>query len=215
MRHGQSWNLMACARKTLILAVLGLALGAQTASAGTFTDSATSCTGQALTRPFLPWLDLAKYMFAPNGGLEQSGSWQLAGGARVVRGNETFSVHGATDAYSLALPAGSSAVTRPMCVGLGDPTLRLFARNGGSLLSTLRVDVLFEGPLGGVQSLPVGLVVAGSRWQPTLPIAFLTNITGSVLSRDGTTAVAFRFTPMGIGGAWQIDDVYVDPFKAR
>jgi hypothetical protein len=200
----------------MVVVVAGLALGAQTAAAGTFTDSATPCTGQTLTRPFLPWLDLAKYMYAPNGGFEQSAStWKLAGGARVVKGNETFAVHAKTDAFSLSLPAGSSAVTQPICVGLGDPTLRFFARNSGSLLSVLRVDVLFESPLGGVASLPVGLVVGGSRWQPTLPIAFLANITGSVLSRDGTTAVAFRFTPMGIGGSWQIDDVYVDPFKAR
>jgi hypothetical protein len=28
------------------------------------------------------------------------------------------------------------------------------------------------------------------------------------------TPVRFRFTPVGLGAAWQIDDVYVDPFRA-
>jgi hypothetical protein len=29
------------------------------------------------------------------------------------------------------------------------------------------------------------------------------------------TAVAFKFTPVGLGGSWQIDDVYVDPWNRR
>jgi hypothetical protein len=28
-------------------------------------------------------------------------------------------------------------------------------------------------------------------------------------------AVAFRFKPMGLGAKWQIDDVFVDPFRNR
>jgi hypothetical protein len=27
--------------------------------------------------------------------------------------------------------------------------------------------------------------------------------------------VAFRFKPIGLGAKWQIDDVYVDPFRNR
>lgn len=168
-----------------------------------------------LERPFLPWLDVAKYTLAPNGTLESTAGWKLAGGARLVKGNETFSVHGAGERYSLSLPAGSSATTRPMCVGLEHPTLRFFARNTGSVLSTLRVEVLYEDLAGKVRSLPIGLLVGGRDWQPTLPLLLVANITGSLLSGDGTTAVAMRFTPLGRGSAWQIDDVYVDPFRGR
>ena len=35
----------------------------------------------------------------------------------------------------------------------------------------------------------------------------------SVLNANGEAAVAFRFTPIGLGARWQIDDVYVDPLK--
>jgi hypothetical protein len=27
------------------------------------------------------------------------------------------------------------------------------------------------------------------------------------------TPVAFRFTPVGLGGDWRIDDLYVDPYR--
>jgi hypothetical protein len=37
----------------------------------------------------------------------------------------------------------------------------------------------------------------------------LTNVTRLI----GTRAVAFRFTPVGYGAAYQIDDVYLDPWK--
>jgi hypothetical protein len=36
-----------------------------------------------------------------------------------------------------------------------------------------------------------------------------------VTSLLGTRAVAFRFTPVGSGAAFQIDDVYLDPWKDR
>jgi hypothetical protein len=188
---------------------------APAAHAGDFTSSATSCSGQVLERPFLPWLDVAKYTLVPNGTLESTAGWTLAGGARLVSGNEAFFVHGAREKYSLSLPDGSSAATRPMCVGLERPTLRFFARNTGSVLSTLKVEVLFEDLTGKVQSATIGLLGGTSAWQPTLPALLLANVTGSLLSTDGTTAVAVRFTPLGRGGGWQIDDVYVDPFRGR
>jgi hypothetical protein len=34
-------------------------------------------------------------------------------------------------------------------------------------------------------------------------------------SVGGAAPVAFRFTPQGKGGNWQIDDVYVDPWARR
>lgn len=199
-----------------LLCLVALAVGTPTASAGTFTDSAAGCDTQTFSRPFLRWLDLAQYTLAPGGSLEGgAGGWTLSGGARVVAENESYRVGGASDGRSLSLPPGSSAVTSPMCVGIEHPTVRLFVSNSGSLLSTLKVEVLYEGLFGQVQALPIGLLVAGSKWQPTLPLPILANITGSLLSSDGETAVAFRFTPVGWFGGWRIDDVYVDPFKAH
>jgi hypothetical protein len=178
-----------------------------TASAG--------CAGRQLERPFLPWLDVAYYTLAPNGGLEAgSTAWSLRGGATVVRGNETFSVRAPGDEFSLFLPSGSSATTGTTCVQLLDPTLRLFAMNSGSLLSLLQVEVLYADASGAPRALPIALLSGGARWRPTLPMPFLANLLHPPLVTDGNVDVAFRFTPVGLGkSGWKIDDVYVDPFR--
>jgi hypothetical protein len=137
----------------------------------------------------------------------------VAGGPRVVAGNEGFHVHARSDTHALSLPTGSSAKTRTMCVSLLDPTVRLFVANSGSPLSTLRVDVLYTDFLGVTRTVPVGIALGTPAWQPTLPILFLANLTSPPLITDGTTSVAFRFTAQGGFGGWRIDDVYVDPYK--
>jgi hypothetical protein len=193
------------------VAVLALA---PAAGAGVLVQTATGCGTPTYEKPFLRWLDVANYALAPGGTLEGStGQWSLSGGAGVASGNESYNVHGTGETHSLALPSGSSATTGAMCVGLLDPTLRLFARNTGSLLSTLQVDVLFEDTAGAVHSLPIGLLLAGSAWQPTLPMPVLANLL-PLLPGD-LTAVAFRFTPRGSGGRWAIDDVYFDPHRSH
>ena len=108
-------------------------------------------------------------------------------------------MHGAGERKSLAIPAGASATTPAVCVTLLHPTLRFFARNKGSLLGVLRVDVIAETPLGLRLTLPVGVVVAGSSWTPTLPNPFLANAL-ALLGKDGEMSVAFRFTSM-LGGS--------------
>ena len=67
---------------------------------------------------------------------------------------------------------------------------------------------------GIVNSLPlVGAVLPTSSWQPTvLPVVVVANLLP--LLPGQRTPVAFRFTPT-LGGAWSIDDVYVDPYSRR
>ena len=198
------------------LAALAVALAVPATSAATTTDLLGGCSGQAYEQPFLRWLDPLSYVQMPNGGLESgTAGWQLTGAASVATGNESFYVHRSTDAYSLSLPSGSSATTSSLCTSTTSPTLRLFARNSGSLLSTLKVDVLYTDLFGQPRSLTVGLLVSGSTWQPTLPVVFLANLLSPPLVTNGTTNVAFRFTPQGPLSGWKIDDVYVDPFKSE
>jgi hypothetical protein len=185
--------------------------------AGSFADSATSCAGRTVEQPFKRWLDPMSYVLAPNGDFERGATgWKLAGGATVVAGNETFYVGGAGDSKSLFLPSGSSATTRPMCVQLLHPTFRYFAKNRGTpVLSSLLVEALIEEPLTGkVLTLPVGVHTGGTGWHPSLPGLVLADFL-SILEEDGELAVAFRFKPLGLGAKWQIDDVYVDPFRNR
>lgn len=187
-----------------LVSVVSFASVAQPARAGLF-----GCNGQATVRPFMPWLDPASYVLTTNGSLESATGWTLTGGAHLVSGNEPWYVNAAVDSHSLSLPSGSTATTPPFCVTLLDPDLRFFAVNSGSALSTLQVDALTT-VLGLKVTTPVGLLLAGGAWRPTLPLPFLD---GLLSVTQGT--VQFRFTPLGAGSGWQIDDLYVDPFKSR
>ncbi len=200
-------------RRLAVFSLVALALGA---GASEPARAATGCADRPLDRPFLPWLDLAYYTLAPNGGLESGTSaWSLSGGANVVLGNERFYVRAADDKRSLALPSGSSATTSTTCVEPLDPTLRFFVVNTGSVLSTLKVEVLYTDAFGTPRAATIALLEGTADWQPTLPTAFLVNLQHPPFVTDGKVDVAFRFTPQGSLSGWRIDDVYVDPFKAR
>ena len=203
-----------------LLALAGVLLAAACAAATAAPASAAlgvSCPTPT-SQPFAAWGDSASYRLAPNGGFESGAAgWTMAGGAQVAAGNETFAVSGA-GARSLALPGGSSATTAPMCVSLLSGKMRFFVRNSGSSDARLRVRVLYNGGvgslLGGLGSTlgvaHVGTITAGRAWQPSPQIAML----GGTLPLL-TTSVQFRFQPVGASGAWQIDDVYLDPLKHR
>ena len=194
----------------LVVATLALVAGASDPARA----SIEGCPDSASEQYFLRWLDPIYYKLAPNGGLENGAtSWSLTGGARVVPGNETFYVRSAADRYSLALPFGSSATTGTTCVNTLDATMRLFVMNSGSLLSLLKVEVLYTDVLGVSCAQTDALLPGISRCTPSLPVLNLANLLYPPLLTKGHVDIAFRFTPVGVLGSWRIDDVFVDPFK--
>jgi len=197
-------------RAAFCAAALGVAATLAATGATATASTSLGCPGTA-SRPFLRWLDPVSYTPVPGGAFEEATtSWRLGGGSRIVAGNEPFRVGRATDARSLAIPAGGTATSPAFCVGLGYPTLRFFA-TGGNLASPLEVEVIYSTALGTVTQ-PVGLVLARSAWGPTPPQVLLANVTG-LLALDGlTSSVKLRFTALGSSG-WNVDDVYVDPWK--
>ena len=130
---------------------------------------AADCPGQVLERTFLPWGDPALYTPVPT-------SWT-----------------------STSLPAGSTATTEPICIGLAHPTVRFFARNTGNPLSLLRVSAVV-----GESELPLGLVPAGREWAPSPVLLLGANLLGA-------DSVAFKFA--ADGGSWSVGGVYVDPYS--
>jgi hypothetical protein len=174
----------------------------------------TPCSGQALSQPFLRWSDSANYSSVANGGFESGATyWALIGSAGVVSGNESYYIHAAADSRSLALPAGSSATSPQACVGTLSPTMRFFAQNTGEASSALRVDVLYTDALGLHWAVPIATLAGFSSWSPSRAELILANLTALPLLSGGAAQVSFRFTPEGAGGAWQIDEIYVDPYK--
>jgi hypothetical protein len=198
-----------------IVGLLATVLMVSPALAGDFSPSGASCSAQVYEQPFLPWLDPATYVLAPGGTFEPGvPGWQLSGGAMVANGNEPFYVHGGGERFSLSLPAGSSATSNPMCVTLDHPTIRFFAKNPAYTSSTLKAEVLFRDILGQLQAVEFARLVSTSTWAPTVPLAFLANVTPP-LTAAGSVSVAFRFTPVGDPSGWRVDDVYVDPYASR
>jgi hypothetical protein len=195
-----------------IIAALALS---STAKAGLIGTGSASYCDPTPTQAFAAWGDSASYARLLNGDFESgAAAWALGGGARVVSGNEPFYVAGdRTDSHSLLLPAGSSASSGTVCFALGDWHLRLLMRNVGSSSGQLHVQVVVPSLLGGLLTiLDGGTVSSGSSWTPSPRLQLLLCNVTSLL---GTKAVAFRFTPVGSGAAFQIDDVYLDPWKDR
>ena len=162
-------------------------------------------------KPFTQWNDGTSYAFAPDGGFESGASgWGLTGGAHVVAGNESFGVHSPGDRFSLSLPAGSSATSPPMCIGVFSMHSRFFARNTGAATSRLKVRVLYDGGLGQLLGIADAGTITAGKWAPSPKISMLGGLL-PLLTRD----VRIRFTPADSTGSWTIDDVYVDPLMHR
>lgn len=198
--------------RRLAIAVAGaaalLATAAPPAQAGVLVSSAGDCDNGSSSQVFLPWADVASYFLAPGGDFESGAAGWALNGAGVVGGNEPWNVTGGGSS-SLSIPAGGSATSPTVCVGIEHPTIRFFAKStDAGLLSSLRVDVLFEDAWGEVHSLTVG-TVGGGDWSVTPVYLVVANLLPLLPGEH--TPVAFRFTPEGTG-SWQIDDVHVDPY---
>src|SRR5688500_18920121 len=208
----------------LLAGAIGLALAFAAPAAAAPKDAAKSTkkaaanplgciVDHALSNPFRAWNDTADYALAPAGDFEgDTSAWTLFGAAAVVEGNQPFDI-GTTGSSSLLLPAGSSAVTAPMCIDSSYPHFRLLARNTGRAKGTLKAEVLYLDGKGHVKSSASGTVVAAdAEWFPSDSLNI--GITFNTAVADGAAPVAFRFTA-GKDAVWQIDDLYVDPRMRR
>jgi hypothetical protein len=194
---------------------LRVKLGAVVASAllalAVFAGTAQACSYTGAEQVFSRWGDLHSYVLGPDGGFEGGGSgWSLTGGAKAVRGNETYYLNDAGDSRSLSLPGGSGAVSPPICMSIDTPVLRMVARNGGDPSSRLRVEAVYS-LLGVLRTNVVNDVAAGPSWKPTQELSVvlgLSTIVGTVIP----SSIQVRITPLDDLGEWRIDDFYVDPF---
>jgi hypothetical protein len=192
-------------RKLIAIATAALAISAAWAGA------AQACNYTGADQVFKPWGDQHSYVLAPDGGFEAGGlGWYLGGGAKAVSGNEAFFLNAPSDKSSLALPAGSTAISPPICMSLDTPGFRLVARNSGDPSSGLRVEATYA-LLGLVRTKTVSTVYSSSTWAPSQQMSTvlsLSTIVGTVIP----SAIQIRITPLGSGGQWQVDDLYIDPF---
>jgi len=171
-----------------------------------------ACTAQPTSKAFAAFGDNADYALAPGGTFESgTAAWSLTG-ATVVNGNETAKVHDAADSKSLAISPTGKAVSPAFCVGAEHPTFRLFARRLSGTWGVVNVKLRVTDTRGAAYETVVGSVSAGdTAWHPTPPIALSTVL--GLWNADLTASVQIVLDPEDSGGAWAIDDVYIDPYS--
>jgi hypothetical protein len=193
------------------LAATAIAASPAAAAPAAAPGSTSSCPSVPTVEPFAPWQDVADYVLAPDGGAEAGGAaWTLEGGAGVVEGNETFAAGGPGDHRSLDLPAGSTATTAPMCIGIEDRTMRFFLN--GPATGQLSVQAIYTAANGRETAVPLATAGGSGTWAPSAVVPMRVNELAA--QSGGALQVALRFTPRGNSG-WQIDDVFVDPYRMR
>ena len=171
-----------------------------------------ACPAVTTTKPFQIFGDQARYSLAPGGDFESGAAGWSLNGASVVSGNETYKVHSSSDQRSLAIQPKGTAVSPAFCVSIANPTFRLFARQTSGSWATLVVKLRWKDATGAVNTTTVGALNGSGflSWQPTQVFALSSTLP---LWQSGQTLSAqIVFDPEDYGGAWAVDDVYIDPY---
>jgi hypothetical protein len=171
---------------------------------------AAECPTQTGKQKFAKWGDTASYFLVPGGSFEGTPGqvgWTLSN-ATLTPGNEPFHLNAATDSQSLLIDGGGSATSPVFCVDSTMPSLRFFVRQPESG-SDLKVQGIVQTPRGPfpftVAAVPDGSL---SGWT-----AIEVNVPTNRIPKGLSIPAALRFAVPG-AGSWQLDDVYVDPYRA-
>ncbi|HEX5223910.1 MAG TPA: hypothetical protein VFW29_02160 [Solirubrobacteraceae bacterium] len=175
---------------------------------------APSCASTSSSMPFARFLDLSRYTAVSGGSFENGAPGWTLERAGVVSGNESYSVAGGSS--SLAIAAGGEASSPAFCAAIEQPTFRFFARNVSGH-GALNVSVRYTNNEGDVHTIPVaslGLasgVLSNTSWSVS-PVELL-DLQVPMLAESLGSQLQVELVFQATGGAWQIDDVYYDPYS--
>jgi hypothetical protein len=185
----------------LVAAVAALAVPAAASAA---------CPTAPTTKAFQAFGDSSDYALVPGGAFESGApGWALTG-AYMANGSESFAVHSPSDSQSLAIAPAGVAVSPAVCVDIDHPTFRFFAKRTSGYWGVLTVKLRWKDDNGNVNETVVGALNGATDWQAS-PALNLSR-TLPIWNGDQTIPVQFVFDPENYGGAFAIDDVYVDPY---
>lgn len=170
--------------------------------------AAAACPVPATTTPFSALGDTSSYFLVPGGSFEASGtSWSLDS-AQLTAGGPT-----AADSESVTINSGGSATSPAFCLDATMPAIRFYVKEaqvGSDLNVSLVVPVQDDAGWSPQIVLPVGTVQDGSAMSWTAPaLPLLTRFLGY-----GSVDAQLRFSVPTSTGRWQLDDVYVDPYRS-
>lgn len=195
------------------VSVRAVAVGAAAFFVGTASAHAAGCPATPTSVAFAKVGDDANYSLAPGGDFETAaGGWTL-GGALVVAGNEPLLLGAASDDHSLVIAGGTRVVSAPFCVGVEHPTFRFLARKTSGKGATLAVRLRWTQPNGQVNETTTATLngSAYASWTPTPSLTLAPTL--PLQGKGQSLQVQVVFETQDAGGAWQIDDLYIDPYR--
>jgi hypothetical protein len=197
-----------------VASVFAVVFGAAAANASPASaDLFPSCPDRQTATPFAAWGDDNAYFAVPGGTFETGDTAWTTTDATVAADNESYYVNSPSDTQSLSLTGDAQATSPDVCVDMGEHTIRLFVKSSGDADSWLHIQASVTDPLTGLVFSSGYDLYAGAAttdWSPTDPI-FIPNLLGGLLD---TEQLSLTFTTSG-SATWNIDDVYVDPFKSH
>lgn len=172
-----------------------------------------ACQATPTTKAFAKVGDLADYTLAPGGNFETGAPGWSLGGASVVAGNEPLFLGSTADRRSLAVPATAKVVSPAFCVGVEHPTFRLTARRTSGSWGSLAVKLRWTEAGGRVNETTVASLdgSAFTSWRPTPTITLAPTL--PLWNAGQSLRVQVVLDPEDFGGAWQVDDLYIDPYR--
>ena len=173
------------------------------------TALAGDCEARSTTAAFARWGDSNQY-FVANGGSFEAGAtpWTTWGTARPAFNQSPFAMAGLGHTRSLRLPAWSGAGSPPICVFQNEESVR-FSYKAPHAGATLEVYIEVANDDG--YAATTSYVTATSRAWAVTQIIDLPNLRDA----DGRQWITIWIQPTNARGAWQIDDVMIDPWIAR
>jgi hypothetical protein len=159
--------------------------------------------------PFAQWGDTNGYFLIPGGSFSGAAAGWALDGATLSNAGFNFGSVSATS--SLTIDAGGSATSPSLCVNSTMPYLRFLARQvaaGSGLTIQGIVPASANSP---EMTVNVTDLADGSMpsWAPTGRVALVTVELAPGVSVKGM----LRFEVPGATGAWQIADIYMDPYR--
>jgi hypothetical protein len=172
----------------------------------------TGCADVAVSNPFSIFGDNADYFLAKKGDFEtDTKGWNFSPGTKIVNDNESYDVGGNSDTKSLSIQPSGRVVSTHFCIDERYPHVRFFAKQSDGSDGLLSVSARWSDALNVQQEVPLG-TLAGSGFSSWAPSSLMVMAGVVQLTDQGNTqSVQLVFTPLS--GTWQIDDVYVDPYR--
>jgi hypothetical protein len=168
------------------------------------------CAPRTLSKAFSQWGDMNDYFVVSDGTFEAGApTWKLDRGVSVAaKLQATWKVNGAAHNFGLSIARGGRARAPQTCLTVGEESFRFFYRAPAVKGATMVVTVKSSSDMGSATSSITLTSNGTTAWAVSPPVAI-----PNVLGEDYQQYVDISFA--AAGGTWAIDDVMVDPFKAR